>query len=307
MAKRFIDTDFFKDSFVRGLEGAWKGLYIYLFLDCSNAGIWNVETDVALLRSGLDINLSPDEILAKFEGKIIPIGNGQKWFIKNYLKIQHNGVLKGNNKAHIGAIKELLEHDLIIENEEGSFILKEGASKGLPSPQGNGKGISNGKGNGKESSIVDFEKMGFLGKARYLWQTKFPDYVWQDTDNANTTKLEYLIKNFIKQRKRTNGNPEFAANKDEVMKVFEKIISNPPTFYADKMDTSIIVKKINDFISESYGTKKPDKNLSPLDKFKKENPYCFDGKTAINQGYGFRMLGGVQVPILKNESKAKAQ
>ena len=132
MARRFIDTGFFKDPFVRGLQGAYKGLYIYLFLDCSNAGLWNVELDVAKLRCGIDQNVSDEEIKEVFSDKIVEVDNGAKWFLKNYLKVQHNGLLKRNNKAHISAIEELLKYDLIEEFKEGEFQLSEKIIKGLP-------------------------------------------------------------------------------------------------------------------------------------------------------------------------------
>ncbi|WP_424493928.1 hypothetical protein [Salinimicrobium sp. GXAS 041] len=153
MAKRFIETNFFKDPFVRGLQGAYKGLYIYLFLDCSNAGIWNVELDVARLRCGIPDTCSDEDIKAAFSDKIIELEGGEKWLIKNFIKLQHNGLLKRNNKAHTAAINELLKYDLLNEKKEGEFTLKdqrpEGASEGLVSPTGIGIGNGSGKGKGK--------------------------------------------------------------------------------------------------------------------------------------------------------------
>lgn len=134
MAKRFIDTDFFKDPFVRGLKGAFKGLYVYLFLDCSNGGIWNVEIDVAKIRCGIEPDVSEEEIKEVFSEKIIELDNGEKWFLKNFVKFQHKGVLKENNKAHISAINELLSYALIEEKNDGIFEVKEEKNKGHQSP-----------------------------------------------------------------------------------------------------------------------------------------------------------------------------
>ena len=307
MAKRFIDTAFFKDPFVRGLEGAWKGLYVYLFLDCSNGGIWNVETDVAMLRCGIDVDTKSEKILEVFKDKIIPLSGGQKWFIKNYLKVQHNGVLKANNKAHNSAIKELLEFDLLEEIEDGIFELKEGASKGLPSPYGNGKGNSKGKREGKGNSQkgVDFEKMGFLGEARIIWKRQFPDYIWQDDlDNNSIIKTEQSLKTFIRQKKKTKGETNPSAHQPETIALFEKLIKNPPDFFADKMSPPKVQKFINDFISESFGEKKNSKRLTKLQQFKKNYPHVFDKNGgAIDQGFGKRILEGAEVPILKPQAK----
>lgn len=104
---------------------------------------------------------------------------------------------------------------------------------------------------------ADFEKMGFKGKAKQIWKTKFKTYVWQDDDETALVKLENLIKTFIQQKNKSNGQSEFGANKDEILKTYETIISNPPQFYADKMSVSIIVKKFNEFTSESFEEKKP--------------------------------------------------
>lgn len=163
MAKRFIETGFFKDPFVRGLQGAYKGLYIYLFLDCSNAGIWNVELDVARLRCDIPDSCTDQDIKNAFSDKIIELEDGQKWLLKNFLKLQHNGVLKQNNKAHTGAINELSKHGLLDEIKEGEFTIidkiNQGASEGLVRPTGNGKGNSRGKSNGKgkKAEIQKFE------------------------------------------------------------------------------------------------------------------------------------------------------
>lgn len=134
MAKRFIDTSFFKDPFVRGLQGACKGLYLYLFLDCSNSGLWHVELDVARLRCGVADDISNEMLITMFSDKIIPVENGEKWLIKDFIDIQHNGQLKENNKAHISAIEELRRYDLLNEVEPGAFVLKTEKEKPLASP-----------------------------------------------------------------------------------------------------------------------------------------------------------------------------
>lgn len=162
MAKRFIDTGFFKDPFVRGLKGAYKGLYVYLFLDCSNAGIWNVELDVAKLRCGIDDSVTDEDVKNVFLDKIIEVEDGAKWFIKNYLKVQHNGLLKRNNKAHTAAIEELLKYELIEEVREGEFQLSEEIIKGLPrglqDPKVMVKVKEEGKGNGKSHGKTEIQK-----------------------------------------------------------------------------------------------------------------------------------------------------
>lgn len=212
MAKRFIDTGFFKDPFVRGLQGAYKGLYVYLFLDCSNAGIWNVELDVAKLRCGIDDSVSDDDIKKVFKDKIIELDGGQKWFVVNYIKVQHNGLLKRNNKAHTAAIEELLKFELIDEVEEGEFQLSDKIIKGLPrglqdpkvkvkvKEEGKGKGESNGKGNGeleksKKFTTSDFPKVLIdLGAD----ETQVRDWM-KARKNKKAVNSETALRKFLKE------------------------------------------------------------------------------------------------------------
>ncbi len=52
MAKRFTDTDKWKKPFLRGLDGAYKLLWFYILDDCDMAGIWQVDFEVARIRTG---------------------------------------------------------------------------------------------------------------------------------------------------------------------------------------------------------------------------------------------------------------
>ena len=45
--KRFTDTDKYKKPFIRGLKGAYKLLWDYLYHECDNAGVWIDDFDVA--------------------------------------------------------------------------------------------------------------------------------------------------------------------------------------------------------------------------------------------------------------------
>ncbi len=192
MAKRFIDTNFFKDPFVRGLQGACKGLYIYLFLECNNVGIWQKELDIAKLRCGISDDVEDSEILKIFKNKIIEFDNGEKWFIVNFIKIQHGGVLNENNKAHKNFLPELITNKFVISTENGAYtvnyeflnnlikINNQGATQGaIQAPsQGakvmvmvkeEGNGIGNGKKEKKENLIFPFETETFFSQWA-LWK-----------------------------------------------------------------------------------------------------------------------------------------
>jgi hypothetical protein len=117
MAKRFTDTDKWKQAFLRGLKAPYKLLWLYLQDDCNHAGIWDVDIEVAQVRTG-EKKLTIEGALQEFDGAITVFDNGQKWFIPDFIEFQY-GELNPENRAHNSVIKLLLKYDLI--NEEGAI------------------------------------------------------------------------------------------------------------------------------------------------------------------------------------------
>lgn len=114
MPKRFIDSNLFRKNFVRGLKGSSKLLWIYLFCDCDNAGIWEVDLEIASIYIGFPVSI---EDIKKFNGKIYFFDNGKKIFIPEFISFQY-GELNDNNPAHKGVIRELTKYQLIDENKK---------------------------------------------------------------------------------------------------------------------------------------------------------------------------------------------
>ncbi len=113
MAKRFIDTDIFKKSFTRSLQGAYKTLWVYVLMDCNHAGIWDCDFDVANIR--LNENLTKSKAEKEFSDKIYVFDGGKKWFIPSFIEFQY-GELSENNRAHTGVISLLKKHNLLNED-----------------------------------------------------------------------------------------------------------------------------------------------------------------------------------------------
>jgi hypothetical protein len=105
MAKRFTDTNKWRKDFIRGLQGAYKLLWLYILDECDHAGIWHVELDVASLRIGHE--LDEKKTLEAFNGHIVVFDKGHKWFIPDFIDFQY-GVLNPENRAH-NSVLELLE------------------------------------------------------------------------------------------------------------------------------------------------------------------------------------------------------
>lgn len=109
MAKRFTDTNKWRKEFIRGLQGAYKLLWLYIIDECDHAGIWHVEFDVAELRIGMQINEA--EALKQFNGHIIVFDNNLKWFIPDFIEFQY-GVLNPENRAHKSVLDQIEKYKL---------------------------------------------------------------------------------------------------------------------------------------------------------------------------------------------------
>jgi len=133
MAKRFTDTDKWKKPFFRGLDAPYKALWLYILDDCDIAGIWIVDFEIARIRVG---DVTELQALEKFGDHVKAFDNGRKWFIRDFTDFQY-GELKESNRMHQAVIKILQSNKL------------QGASEGLPSPQGQGQGNRQGKGYGQ--------------------------------------------------------------------------------------------------------------------------------------------------------------
>lgn len=115
MAKRYIDTGFYKSPFVRGLQGSLKALYVYIICDCDGSGIWNYDLDVASLYTGF--KFTDNEFKKYFieTGKAVDLQNG-KFFLPDFIDHQYPKGLSDTNPAHNNFIKELIKYQLIDDN-----------------------------------------------------------------------------------------------------------------------------------------------------------------------------------------------
>jgi len=114
MGKRFTDTNKYKKPFIRGLQGAYKLLWDYLYHDCDHAGIWIVDFDIAQVYLGADMPVNRADALKYFnkdEKRIIEIDNGSKWFIAPFIEFQY-GELNEQNRAHNSVIQILKKYKL---------------------------------------------------------------------------------------------------------------------------------------------------------------------------------------------------
>ena len=113
MPNRFIDTEFFKRPFVRGLDAPLKTLYAFIICDCDNAGIWSPDFEIASIYIGQKVDKKTSE--SAFKNKIVELKNGQ-WFFPDFIEHQYPKGLQETNPAHNKIIKRLIELNLIDKN-----------------------------------------------------------------------------------------------------------------------------------------------------------------------------------------------
>jgi hypothetical protein len=133
MAIRYIDTGFYKSPFVRSLKGQLKSFYNFVITDCSGAGIWAKDLEVASLFTGFAIT---DEDFGIFveKGKAIDLGNG-KYLFPDFIEHQYPQGLSDKNPAQKNFIFELRKYNLL-EERDGKLTLNKDALKGLITPNG---------------------------------------------------------------------------------------------------------------------------------------------------------------------------
>jgi len=114
MAKRYIDTGFYKSPFVRGLKGSLKSLYGFIICDSEGSGIWTKDLIIASAYIGFEVTEKDFDIFVK-AGKAIDLKNG-RFFFPDFIEHQYPQGLSEKNPAHNNFIKELKKYSLIDDN-----------------------------------------------------------------------------------------------------------------------------------------------------------------------------------------------
>jgi len=110
MAKRFTDTDKWKDEWYTDLPNDYKIIWQYLLDTCDNAGIY--KRNVKLLNIMCNTNVSETDILNAYKLRVTPISD-EKWIINKFCVFQYGpDFLESKNKAVISVVNKLIENNL---------------------------------------------------------------------------------------------------------------------------------------------------------------------------------------------------
>lgn len=223
MAKRFFDTDFFKKKFIRDLDAPYKLLWFYIMTDCNHAGIWEVDFEVAQIRLKVDVNENTSAEI--FQGKIVKVDSGDKWFIPSFIEFQY-GELNEKNNAHLSVIQILTKYSL----------LNEVAHKPLVSPS-----------EGAMDKDKEMDKAKDIDKDNFI---KEPREEISTLPLANT-EIDILTEFFLEQIERTTleGDPD--TNRFECQDVLDDCSDN----YPDENRVALIKHIIVGGLADSFHKK----------------------------------------------------
>jgi len=142
MAKRFTDTEKWKDAWFVELSVNGKMLFIFLCDNCDIAGFYERSDKIM----GFFIGMSPEEIndATKEISKSVAYRDGI-YFVKNFIIHQKNYPLNPDNNCHKGIILKLEKYSETFKENYKQYL---GADKPLI------RGIGKGKGKGKDKDIV---------------------------------------------------------------------------------------------------------------------------------------------------------
>ena len=110
MAKRYTDNQKWSKPFIRTLEAPYKLLWFFILDECDHAGIWQIDMDVARIKTGCQ-NINLDEAKKVFGNKVIVFDGDEKMFVQDFIDFQY-GTLKPENRVHFSVISLLSKYGL---------------------------------------------------------------------------------------------------------------------------------------------------------------------------------------------------
>ena len=122
MAKRFISTNLFNDSWFMELDMKGKLFYIYLITNCDHAGIIDFNPKLAEVQIGIpNFSKTYRTVVEQLGNRLISLKN-QYYFLPRFINFQYPKGLNYNVIAQASVIKRLKEFDLL---DEENLTLKQ--------------------------------------------------------------------------------------------------------------------------------------------------------------------------------------
>lgn len=121
MAKRFTETEKWKDPWFSNLTNDERIVWLYLLDDCDNAGIWQCNT--RNLNFNCNTNFTKEDLLSIFSERLSKISS-DRFLIHKFCEYQYGiDFLKSRNKAVVSAINKLKKYNLVIGDDSTTYTL----------------------------------------------------------------------------------------------------------------------------------------------------------------------------------------
>jgi len=111
MAKRFTDSEKWKKPWFRSLSPVEKCFWVYVLDNCDQAGIWDVDFQLASFCIG--DSLDEVRIREVFKKQYAEVAGGKRWHIPDFLDFQY-GELRYSNRLHAFVLNLLKKQGVLI-------------------------------------------------------------------------------------------------------------------------------------------------------------------------------------------------
>jgi len=108
MAKRFTDTEKWKDDWYLSLSNDYRIIWQWLLDNCNHAGI--CKPSINLMNMMCNTSIDEKVLIEIMSGRVLKINN--IWFIPKFLKFQY-GTLNSKKPAVISVVNELKKNNLL--------------------------------------------------------------------------------------------------------------------------------------------------------------------------------------------------
>ena len=109
MAKRFTDSEKWKDDWYISLSNDYKIVWQWLLDNCNHSGL--CKKSISLLNIMCKTNLKEEDIIEFTNDRIVIVGD--YWFIPKFLKFQYSTLLSGK-PAIVSVVRDIFTHNLQI-------------------------------------------------------------------------------------------------------------------------------------------------------------------------------------------------
>jgi hypothetical protein len=111
MAKRFTDTDKWRDEWWQSLSNDYKIIWQYLLDHCDHAG--TIKGEFKLMGFMCDVKIDPAQFWKTFRHKVIQIDNTDRWLIVSFCKNQYPSGITSNKPAIVSVRNILLKYNVL--------------------------------------------------------------------------------------------------------------------------------------------------------------------------------------------------